>query len=329
MKRLAAAAALLALFATACSGTSPSTQDTADGTTVATAAPSGETECSTPRSAQVGPTSKTITVDGTPRSYQINIPPNYDGTEPTPVVMTFHGRGSNSNQQLLVTGFSDISNKNDFILVAPDAIGGQWDLPDGSTNAVTDTNFVTQLLVDLRRDLCTDVSRTYASGFSLGSVFTLLLACAQEQTFAAFGGAGASFYRSECDNSPPAPIIYFHGTKDLVVPFKGGLVQGSPANDPTSVVSPAATNMADWATHNKCQSGPSKKNIGDTTRLVWSDCANSADVDFYRTKGGGHTWPGSSELVAAFLENSLGKTTQAVNASELMWEFFSQYRLAP
>ena len=86
--------------------------------------------------------------------------------------------------------------------------------------------------------------------------------------------------------------------------------------------------MADWATHNKCQSGPSKKNIGDTTRLVWSDCANSADIDFYRTKGGGHTWPGSSELVAAFLENSLGKTTQAVNASELMWEFFSQYRLA-
>jgi len=242
--------------------------------------------------------------------------------------MTFHGRGSNSTQQLLVTGFGEVSDKNDFILVAPDAIGGQWDLPAASGTATTDTGLVAQLLGDLREDLCTDTTRTYASGFSLGSAFTLLLACAQEQTFAAFGGAGASFYRSQCDDSPPAPIIYFHGTKDPVVPFEGGTVAGSPANDPTSAVTPATKNMADWATHNKCQAGPSEKKIGDTTRFVWDNCANNADVNFYRTNGGGHTWPGSSETIAAFLESSLGKTTQAVNATELMWKFFSQYKLA-
>lgn len=328
MKRAAVIVTLLGLIATGCSNTATQTTDPVDGSEASSSASTVQTDCSTPRPAQAGTTSKTITVDGIPRSYQLNIPPSYDGTEPTPLVMTFHGRGSNASQQLLVTGFGEVSDKNDFILVAPDAISGQWDLPSASATATTDTGLVTQLLGDLRQDLCTDTSRTYASGFSLGSAFTFLLACAKQPTFAAFGGAGASFYRSECDTSPPAPIIYFHGTKDPVVPFEGGTVAGSPANDPTSSVTPATKNMADWAAHNKCQAGPSKKKIGDTTRLVWNKCAGNADVDFYRTNGGGHTWPGSSETIAAFLENSLGKTTQAVNATELMWEFFAQYKLA-
>ncbi|NQU37257.1 MAG: hypothetical protein HQ526_06610 [Actinobacteria bacterium] len=325
MKRLAAAAALMGLIATGCSSTATQTTDPVDPTDGS--APATQTDCSTPRTAQSGTTRKTITVDGIPRSYQLNVPPSYNGAKPTPVVMTFHGRGSNSDQQLLVTGLGEVSDKNDFILVAPDAIGGQWDLPSESTTVTTDTDFVTELLGEVREELCTDISRTYASGFSLGSAFTLLLACAEQQTFAAFGGAGASFYRPECDNSPPAPIIYFHGTKDPVVPFQGGTVDGSPANDPTSTVTPATRNMSDWAAHNKCQAGPSKKNIGDTTRSIWSKCANNANVEFYRTNGGGHTWPGSSETIAAFLESSLGKMTQAVDASNLMWDFFSKYKL--
>ncbi len=327
MKRLVLVAALTALVMTGCSGTSTDTSTQGGDPTAQAEVTPVASDCSTPRPAQVGTTTETITVDGIPRNYQLNVPPSYDPTQPTPVVMTFHGRGSNSGQQLLVTGFGGASDENGFILIAPDAIGGQWDLPSGSTTTTSDTDFVAEVLTEVREDLCTDITRTYASGFSLGSAFTLLLACAPTQTFAAFGGAGASFYQSDCDNSPPAPIIYFHGTKDPVVPFKGGSVAGSPSNDPTSTVTPATDNMAGWAAHNECTTGPTKKTFGQTTRLLWSDCANSADVDFYRTSGGGHTWPGSSETIAAFLESSLGTTTQDVDATELMWEFFSQYQL--
>ncbi len=85
--------------------------------------------------------------------------------------------------------------------------------------------------------------------------------------------------------------------------------------------------MQDWATHNGCTSGPSDKEIGDTTLQTWTSCSNGADIDFYRVNGGGHTWPGTNETIATFLEGSLGKTTQDVDASELMWDFFKRFQL--
>jgi len=151
MKRLAATAALLGLVvATGCSSTATQTTEPGDGSVASSSAPPLQTDCSTPRTAQAGTIAKTITVDGIPRSYQLNIPSSYDGTNPTPLVMTFHGRGSNASQQLLVTGFGEVSEQNDFILVAPDAISGQWDLPSDSTTTTTDTQFVAQLLGDIR-----------------------------------------------------------------------------------------------------------------------------------------------------------------------------------
>ena len=79
---------------------------------------------------------------------------------------------------------------------------------------------------------------------------TFALACAPKQSFAAFGGVGASFYRPVCNAAPPAPIIYFHGTADPVVPYEGGRVAGSPARSITARVTAANQNMADWANHN-------------------------------------------------------------------------------
>ena len=61
-----------------------------------------------------------------------------------------------------------------------------------------------------------------------------------------------SFYRPVCNAAPPAPIIYFHGTADPVVPYEGGKVAGSPARSITARVTAANQNMADWANHNGC-----------------------------------------------------------------------------
>lgn len=37
-----------------------------------------------------------LEVDGQLRRYQLYLPPNYDPTQPTPVVVSFHGSGSNA-----------------------------------------------------------------------------------------------------------------------------------------------------------------------------------------------------------------------------------------
>jgi poly(3-hydroxybutyrate) depolymerase len=38
---------------------------------------------------------------------------------------------------------------------------------------------------------------------------------------------------------------------------------------------------------------------------------------------GGHTWPGGSPLS----ERITGKTSQAVDATQLMWDFFQDYEI--
>lgn len=319
---ISVALVVTALLVTGCSRGTTGESPASSGPTQTAAAP-----CTPAKPATTGSSTAKLTVNGKQRDYSINLPPGYDGSKALPMVLTFHGRGSNASQQLLLTSLDTVSDKNDFILVAPNAIGGQWALPLIPGKATSDTTFITELVTALTQRLCVDATRLYASGMSLGSAMTFALACAPKQSFAAFGGVGASFYRPVCNAAPPAPLIYFHGTADPIVPFGGGKVSGSPSGSITARVSGANENMADWAKHNGCTTDPTVSDIGDTTLTVWSSCKNNASVDYYRVNGGGHTWPGASQLVADFTEQSLGKTTQAVDASELMWEFFSKYQL--
>lgn len=319
---IVAACVIGALFIAGCSRSSASSDDSS-----AAPSQSAVAQCSPAKPATPGSTTEKLNVDGKAREYSINIPPGYDGVNALPLVMNFHGRGSNAMQQLLLTGFDTTSDKNDFILVTPNAIGGQWDLPVIPGRATSDTTYITEVLTALGQRLCVDKTRLYAAGMSLGSAMTLALACAPKQTFAAFGGVGASFYRPACDGSAPAPLIYFHGTADPIVPFEGGKVAGSPKGSITARVSGADQNMADWAKHNGCNPTPTVNDLGDTARTIWSECKNNANVDYYRINDGGHTWPGANQLVADFTEDRLGKTTQTIDATELMWSFFSQYQL--
>jgi polyhydroxybutyrate depolymerase len=48
-------------------------------------------------------------------------------------------------------------------------------------------------------------------------------------------------------------------------------------------------------------------------------------VILYTVEGGGHTWPGGKPLP----EWIVGRTTNEINASRVMWEFFMQHPRGP
>jgi hypothetical protein len=57
-------------------------------------------------------------------------------------------------------------------------------------------------------------------------------------------------------------------------------------------------------------------------RLIeYSSCADGTLVQLYAIDGGGHTWPGSFDVPG------LGYTTQQIDATDLIWDFFSAYTL--
>lgn len=247
------------------------------------------------------------------RSYLMHVP--RDVVNPSPVVFAFHGRGSNAQQQLLLTGLEQTSEAGRFILVAPNAIGGRWDI-----EGTRDIAFVDRIIDEVP---CADTSRVYASGMSMGSGFTFALACAPERRFAAFGGVALTAYQAQCADAPPAPIIYFHGTKDPIVQFAGGQPQGEQITLP-----PVAQAMGDWAQHNECTTTTRDRLGKDVVLTEWTQCADNADVEYYKVRGGGHTWPGTQPFIADAIVATLGTTTQTVAASNLMWEFFEQYSLS-
>ena len=201
-----------------------------------------------------------------------------------------------------------------FITVAPnattDSAGRQaWRFLG---NDDTDTAFLDGLLDQLEGDLCIDAARVYAIGISSGSAMSARLACALPDRIAAVGLVAALAYFPSCD-AGPTPVIAFHGTEDMLVPFEGGTGSiGLP-------VRPARDSAADWAALNGCNVVPAEGRAGENVATVaYSECDDEVAVVLYVIEGGGHTWPGAAVEVPR-----LGATTQEVDATELMWEFFT------
>ena len=57
------------------------------------------------------------------------------------------------------------------------------------------------------------------------------------------------------------------------------------------------------------------------------DCPDSAEVEFYSIENGGHAWPGSE--FSRSIEAAVGYTTFAINATDLIWDFFRSHQLHP
>jgi polyhydroxybutyrate depolymerase len=229
------------------------------------------------------------------RHYLVYVPET--AALPAPTIVSFHGRGQSAVSQLDTTGLRGLSDREGFIVVAPQANAGIWNF------AGPDTRFTNRILDDLT---CEDPARTYASGMSMGSAMTFLQACAQPRRFAAFGGVGFEIYLPKCGQPQPVPIIAFHGTADPIVPFAGGLTES------TSTVPPAEQAMAMWARRDGCEQYVRRVFKPGVTVHEWLGCRNGVQVNFYRIRNGRHAWPRG-----------------AVPASELMWRFFQQYRLDP
>ena len=61
--------------------------------------------------------------DGRVRNYLVHIPPQYDQARQTPIVLAFHGGGSNAEQMAKFCGLNGTADKHGFIVVYPERHG--------------------------------------------------------------------------------------------------------------------------------------------------------------------------------------------------------------
>jgi polyhydroxybutyrate depolymerase len=112
------------------------------------------------------------------------------------------------------------------------------------------------------------------------------------------------------------PVLAVHGVHDEVVPFEAGRVLG------VFDYLGARAETAGWAVLNGCASAPAEERIADhVVREEFADCAGGAATALLVVEDGGHTWPGAIPIPG------LGATNDEIDASALIWEFFTQHSL--
>jgi len=319
-----AVVALLALLALATAACSTSTSHSAalppSSTTSTTASAPATTAtgvCTRPHPS--GQTTQAFLFDGRIRTYQLYVPPAYTGGRAVPVVFNFHAFGSNAREQMVYGNFKPEADQYDFLIVAPDGQvpGDRHFNLTGEPGLQNDVQMVDALLDRIESQFCVDPRRVFSTGMSDGGGMTSALACTMYTRFAAFAPVALQAYRPGCGGNAAIPIEAFKGTADPIVPYNGGVTRCCGHQ----VVGSAPKAMASWAAHNGC-TGYTDTMIGnDVSKRVWTGCRTRGNVIFYRVIGGGHTWPGSIPI------GLLGKTTNAISASELIWQFFQAHPL--
>jgi polyhydroxybutyrate depolymerase len=188
---------------------------------------------------------RTVRVGELERQYWLHLPPDYDPSLPTPLVLDFHGYTGTAESEEVYTGLSAHADRPGFVVVYPQ--GTSFVAPDG--NRVTSWNdlagskpagpegpicsetafeypfppecgeptrctwatchddlaFIEQLLDVLEGTLCVDLDRVFASGMSNGGMFTHRLGCDMAERFAAIAPVGGTLARG-FNCAPSTPL---------------------------------------------------------------------------------------------------------------------------
>lgn len=258
--------------------------------------------------------------DGIMREYILHIPTNYGDNETYPLLLNFHGYGSNATQHMQYSRFNDLADRENFIVVYPEGtmledkthwnVGG-WTL----ASKVDDVSFVNALIDKLASDYKVDKSRIYATGMSNGGYMSFLLACQLSDKIAAIASVTGSMtpqtFKS-CNPEHPMPILQLHGDTDPTVPYEGDFLWTMPIEKVVEY----------WTTANQTSTSAITEELPDVVKednstvikYTYNKGNNGSSVIHYKVLNGQHDWFGA-------------RGNMDIDSSEIIWDFVSQYSL--
>ena len=199
------------------------------------------------------------------------------------------------------TGLDSYADKNNFLAVYPDAVGGDakhtWALGCyqctwADVVGVDDYQFARDLVQNLKSRYKIDASKIYVAGVSLGGSFAYDFACRSSEIVAGTAVVASLPSPEEltaCSISKPMSALIMNGDADPNIPWTGG-------GDYHYLGAEAATGK--WVSWDGCKTDPTvsqlpdTQNDGKTVELRdYPACAGGRIVQLFRIKGGGHEWP--------------------------------------
>ena len=313
-------------------------------TLAANRAPWPSSGCGTASDA-VGTNQDVMEVGDLTRSWYAHIPPAHDGQTPLPLVIQLHGNGSDASFMADFTGLDALGDEKGFVTVTPEGRGQVqrwvyefdergWDV----TPANPDVVFIGALIDRLGEQLCLDLARVYVTGISNGGQAATALACVLDERIAAVAPVAGIVDSGEASNTVrPVPMLAFYGQEDPIALFDGGLAPfvatspteaGVPLGDLAMAVAfegPVIERVAGIAKRYGCDPGPSTEMLAEHVERIGYACPPGADVALVVATDGGHAWPGAP--LPPQMEAVQGQVNMEVDASRMMWDFFTQHAL--
>ena len=250
------------------------------------------------------------------RESLLYVPDSYNPSTGAPLMLSFHGFGLDSQSQLKQADMRSLADRDGILLAYPQGtpLGRfpHWNaLPNSPENktAVDDLGFVRELISQIESDYPINRERIYASGFSNGGMMAYALACYEKDLVAAVAVVSGQLLDNGETCSPESPIgvITLHGTDDQVIPYEGGFRQLS-----------AQEAVDFWVEHNDTNTSPQIDTFidGEMTieRHVYDRGNNGVAVEHYKYLEGQHVW--------------FNQLVEGANASELIWNYVSDYDLS-
>jgi polyhydroxybutyrate depolymerase len=274
---------------------------------------------------------QTIEYDSLERSFNIHLPPSYSASQEWPVVVVLHGGGGNARQIERSTGFSNLADKEGFIVVYPNGTGIlksallTWNAGHccayALENNIDDVGFFRAMIDEIESNLNIDSNSIYVTGMSNGGMMTHRLGAECSDIITAIAPVAGSIGGKATINSPlwmppqpsnPVSVLIIHGTADSHVLYEGG---HGPDTTGTRIDLSVAESAECWAKANGCNiDSPLVSNLPGLNYIVYTGGKEETIIEVIVIEDGGHTWPGSDK-------DSLSK----FDAARTIWEFFKNY----
>ena len=281
---------------------------------------------------------KKFQLDGRTRYYEVHAPshqtPHNTATTSTgrPVVLVFHGGYGYASYMRTITGLDAISDQHGFLVVYCAGTGAKhmdrglyWNTYR-DIEKPNDVAYVETVLDDLPKYFEIDEQRIYAMGISNGAQMTFRIGAELSDRIAAIGTVSGQRGPGEFRKSPtqPVPLIHFHGGLDTWCPLAGGQGRVGAGRQPVNYTAVDSV-LKEWAENNKCSLKPEVVSIGtESKQFRYQPQDLGGETILYVSQNAGHTWPGGPPPTRFEAFHDVGKVSQDVNASELMWEFFKK-----
>jgi polyhydroxybutyrate depolymerase len=283
---------------------------------------------------------QTIIVGGTPRTYLLH--DFAQDAAAAPLVIVLHGGGGNAQTAEEKTGFDRVAAREHFVVVYPDGTArpGRGPLAAARSRLLTwnaghccaaamadrvdDVAFISTLIDTLTASGRVDRSRVYVTGMSNGAMMTERLGRELSTKIAAIAPVAGAVFGDEPPPLAPMPALIIVGADDQTIPPQGGALQLRPGLGNRSAadrdVAPAIDQAQYWAKYNGCDR-PARTATAAWTKTEWTTCRSGAPVVFYDVNHNGHAWPGGRAG-----RRGADEPTQAFDATEAIWTFFTHYR---